>query len=299
VDREKLAAVLAHWKALEAGRRDGGLSMAEGLRLLSGATPDTGAPEALPEETREWSQVRSGDWLRDTPRDTAATRRRSSRSGTAGTGARRCDRISSPASPGCISSAGSAWAPAWPTTWVWARPCRSSPLLRLRAEAPSAPPALLVLPASLLGNWQAEAARFAPGLRLFLAHPSATDAGALAAAARDPAAALAGIDLVLTTYGLLPKLPWLRERTWSVAILDEAQAIKNPGTASNAREGLRSRHSIALHRTPVENSPRRPLVALDFLTLGGSFAPPVHDRFAKNSPQPLPAPTPAAPPLAP
>jgi len=283
VDREKLAAVLAHWKALEAGRRDGGLSMAEGLRLLSGATPDTGAPEALPEETREWSQVRSGDWLRDT----LATLRRP--------GGAAAD----PAPPGLRATlrpyqlSGVTWLHFLGRLGLGA--CLAddmglgktvqvlAALLRLRAEAPSAPPALLVLPASLLGNWQAEAARFAPGLRLFLAHPSATDAGALAAAARAPAAALAGIDLVLTTYGLLPKLPWLRERTWSVAILDEAQAIKNPGTRqARAVKELRAATRIALTGTPVENSLGDLWSLFDFLNPGLLGRAAEFTRFAKK-----------------
>ena len=59
-------------------------------------------------------------------------------------------------------------------------------LLHARAERAGATPApaLLVLPASLLGNWRSEAERFAPTLRLFAAHPSETDAERLAAAAR-------------------------------------------------------------------------------------------------------------------
>ena len=282
VDREKLAAVLAHWKALEAGRRDGGLSMAEGLRLLSGATPDAGAPEALPEETREWSQVRSGEWMRDTlatlrqpagaadpaPQGLQATLRPYQLSGV--TWLRFLGRLGLGACLADDMGLGK-------TVQVLAA------LLRLRAEAPSAPPALLVLPASLLGNWRAEAARFAPGLRLLLAHPSATDADALAAAARAPEAALAGIDLVLTTYGLLPKQPWLRERTWSVAILDEAQAIKNPGTRqARAVKELRAAARIALTGTPVENSLGDLWSLFDFLNPGLLGRAAEFTRFAKK-----------------
>jgi non-specific serine/threonine protein kinase len=128
-------------------------------------------------------------------------------------------------------------------------------LLHLRAEQPGAAPALLVLPASLLGNWHAEAARFAPTLRIFTAHPSETDAATLASTANDPDAKLAGVDLVMTTYGMLLKMEWLRTRTWSVAILDEAQAIKNPGARqTRAVKELRAPVRIALTGTPVENS---------------------------------------------
>jgi SNF2 family DNA or RNA helicase len=132
---------------------------------------------------------------------------------------------------------------------------RPGALSSSNGQPDAAPPALLVLPASLLGNWRSEAARFAPTLRIFAAHPSETDADTLAAAARDPDVALAGVDLVLTTYGLLLKQEWLRRREWSLAILDEAQAIKNPGARqTRAVKELRAPMRIALTGTPVENS---------------------------------------------
>ena len=283
VDREKLAQVLAHWKALEAGRRDGGLSMAEGLRLLAGAPPGASAPEAAPEEIREWSQVHSGDWLRGTLAELRAPGR------TGGDAA----------PPGLLATlrpyqlAGVNWLHFLGRLGLGA--CLADDmglgktvqvlavLLRLRAEAASAPPALLVLPASLLGNWRAEAARFAPSLRLFLAHPSETDAAALAAVARDPAAGLVGVDLVLTTYGLLPKQPWLRERIWSVAILDEAQAIKNPGTRqAHAVKELRAATRIVLTGTPVENSLGDLWSLFDFINPGLLGRAAEFTRFAKR-----------------
>ena len=62
VDRAKLEGVLAHWKMLERGRRDGGVSFAEGLRMLAGAAPDgMGAPEAASAEVRACSQLKAGD----------------------------------------------------------------------------------------------------------------------------------------------------------------------------------------------------------------------------------------------
>jgi non-specific serine/threonine protein kinase len=128
------------------------------------------------------------------------------------------------------------------------------------------PPHLLVAPASLLGNWTAELARFAPSLRALVAHPSAMPAAQLAAA-RAPD--LAGIDLVITSYGTLSRAPWLGATPWGFAILDEAQAIKNPGTRqTRAAKALPARARIALTGTPIENRLGDLWSIFDFLNPG-------------------------------
>jgi non-specific serine/threonine protein kinase len=128
------------------------------------------------------------------------------------------------------------------------------------------PPHVLVAPASLLGNWTAEIARFAPSLRVLVAHPSAMPAPELAAA-RPPD--LAGVDLVLTSYGTLSRAPWLGRARWGLAILDEAQAIKNPGTRqTRAAKALDARARIALTGTPVENRLGDLWSIFDFLNPG-------------------------------
>ena len=65
------------------------------------------------------------------------------------------------------------------------------------------------MPASLIGNWRQELARFAPTLRVFFAHRSECDAETLARVGRDPRGELADFDLVVTTYGLVRRLEWL------------------------------------------------------------------------------------------
>lgn len=106
---------------------------------------------------------------------------------------------------------------------------------------------LLVLPASLLGNWRAEAARFAPSLRLRVCHASEN------AAWKEPND-LAEVDVVLTTYGTVMRSDWLVDRAWNLVVLDEAQAIKNGGTqTAKSVRALRARARIALSGTPVEN----------------------------------------------
>ena len=100
-------------------------------------------------------------------------------------------------------------------------------------------------------RWQAEAARFAPSLRWLVLHPSALPSKELAAL---PAERLAEIDVVLTTYGTAARLPWIAKQDWSLLVLDEAQAIKNPGTRqTRAVKALRARSRIALTGTPIEN----------------------------------------------
>jgi non-specific serine/threonine protein kinase len=283
VDRGKLQTVLDHWKTLESARRDGGVSFAEGLRLLAGAQPGGGAPEAAEAEVQAWSSVRAGEWLEKTLAELRAP-------------AAAGDAVTVPGLQAVLRPyqlAGVHWLRFLTKLRLGA--CLAddmglgktvqvlAALLQARAEHPGAAPALLVLPASLLGNWLAEAARFAPTLRLFAAHPSETDAERLTAAAADPAKAFVGLDLVITTYGMLLKQGWLRGREWSVVILDEAQAIKNPGARqTRAVKELRAPVRIALTGTPVENSLGDLWSLFDFLNPGllGSVAE--FTRFTKR-----------------
>jgi non-specific serine/threonine protein kinase len=125
-------------------------------------------------------------------------------------------------------------------------------LLVLRASAKGARrPSLLVAPASLLANWAAEIERFAPALKAQVAHTSALPAGELAAVASER---LADVDLVITSYGSLLRIPWLATTAWNLAVLDEAQAIKNPGAKqTRAAKKLVAQSRIVLTGTPIEN----------------------------------------------
>ena len=69
-----------------------------------------------------------------------------------------------------------------------------------------------------------------------------------------PAARLAGVDLVITSYGSLHRFAWVQATPWRLAILDEAQAIKNPGTRqTKAAKTLKAGSRLALTGTPIEN----------------------------------------------
>jgi superfamily II DNA or RNA helicase len=115
--------------------------------------------------------------------------------------------------------------------------------------AGSAEPTLLVCPMSLVGNWQREAARFTPGLRVHVHH------GADRLEGGELVSALAAADLVITTYGIAARdRAALEQVRWARVVCDEAQAIKNHSTAqARAVRTLRAGSRVALTGTPVEN----------------------------------------------
>lgn len=128
-------------------------------------------------------------------------------------------------------------------------------------QAEGAGPSLVVVPRSLVFNWQQEAARFAPTLRLLVHQGPDRD--------RD-SRRLAEHDVVITTYGTLRRdALMLRDIEFDYLIVDEAQAIKNAATASaKAARIIRARHRVAMSGTPIENSIRELWSLLDFLNPG-------------------------------
>ncbi|WP_375068126.1 DEAD/DEAH box helicase [Stenotrophomonas lactitubi] len=122
-------------------------------------------------------------------------------------------------------------------------------------------PALVVMPTSLLHNWQSEAARFTPDLRVLALHGPARDTQFDAIAAH---------DLILTTYPLL----WrdeqaLQAHSYHLLILDEAQQVKNPRSRAAATlRTLQARHRLCLTGTPLENHLGELWTQFDFLLPG-------------------------------
>ncbi len=107
-------------------------------------------------------------------------------------------------------------------------------------------PVLVVAPTSLVGNWRDEAARFAPQLKVLVIHgPDRADR-------YDE---IAGHHLVITTYPLLPRdKEQLLEQKFSLLVLDEAQAIKNPRSqAARVVRELHAERRLAMTGTPLEN----------------------------------------------
>jgi len=276
VDRDKLQAALAQWKVAEAAAREGSVSFLEGMRMLSGVNLGDGAAEVAGEAAveRNWSEVTAGDWLENTLKTLRGME--AMESPEAG---RTTKGLKAELRP--YQRVGVAWLEFMTRLGLGA--CLADDmglgktvqvlglLLRLResggagdagtrgatvGEAGGA--SLLVVPASLLGNWKAELQRFAPSLRYFIAHPSEADEEQLNAAAGAAGAAKPGAaddcDLIITTYSMLVRLEWLRARPWNLVILDEAQAIKNAGTRqARVVKQLPARGRVAMTGTPVEN----------------------------------------------
>ena len=122
-------------------------------------------------------------------------------------------------------------------------------------------PALVVVPTSLLHNWQSEAARFTPDLRVLVLHGNDRT---------DDFARIGEHDLVLTTYPLL----WrdeaaLQAHDYHLLILDEAQQVKNPKSrAAVTLRTLHARHRLCLTGTPLENHLGELWTQFDFLLPG-------------------------------
>ena len=121
---------------------------------------------------------------------------------------------------------------------------------------------LLILPASLIGNWQKEIERFAPEMPYQILHKSNLKSSETIQL-RD------GGFLYITTYGMAVRLEALKDRQWDCLIIDEAQAIKNPGSKqTKAVKAIPAKMRIALTGTPIENRLGDLWSLFDFLNQG-------------------------------
>jgi len=125
-------------------------------------------------------------------------------------------------------------------------------------------PTLLLCPMSLVGNWQREAARFAPELVVYAHHGGQRPRG------DNLRARISESDLVLTTYATATRdIEELAGYPWRRVVLDEAQAIKNSlSQASKAARRLTADHRVALTGTPVENRLAELWSVIDFVNPG-------------------------------
>ncbi|MDR3586745.1 MAG: DEAD/DEAH box helicase [Desulfosporosinus sp.] len=124
--------------------------------------------------------------------------------------------------------------------------------------------ALLIVPASLISNWMSEIAKFAPSLKYYVIHPSENKE-----LDKQDSGCVEEYDLFITTYGMLQKYDWLKNITWDSLILDEAQAIKNPGTKqTKVVKQLKASYKVAMTGTPIENRLSDLWSLFDFLNKG-------------------------------
>jgi superfamily II DNA or RNA helicase len=255
VDRAKLTQLLEKFRKIEAAAAAGGLPFADAMRLVAGVAVEE---ESGDQPDHDWSTVSAGPWLAETLKGLRSPE-----------GLARID-------PGAAlkatlrpyQQAGVRWLYLLHRLGLGA--CLAddmglgktiqvlSLLLILKHESkvqrtamPTLAPSVLVAPASLLANWAAEIERFAPILRFLVAHPSTSSAADLKAMTPET---LADVDLVITSYGALLRYEWLSTTDWRVAVIDEAQAIKNPSAKqTRAVKKLTAQTRIALTGTPVEN----------------------------------------------
>ncbi len=279
VDRERLGRTLEQFEAVERRACAEGLSFGEAMRMLAGA--GIAGDEAAEPADIDWSRTVAGPWLAET---LAALRRPEAL-------ARIDPNRSFRGTLRPYQAAGVQW------LYLLARlglgACLAddmglgktiqvlSLLLVLKQEAEAGhKPCLLVAPASLLANWAAEVARFAPSLKLLVAHPSAAPDGKLRL---DGADGLGDADLVITSYGYLPRLPVLAATAWRLVVIDEAQAIKNPeAKQTRAVKQVRADMRIALTGTPIENRLGDLWSIFDFINPGLLGSSKQFSKFARS-----------------
>jgi non-specific serine/threonine protein kinase len=265
IDRERLNRTLEQFTAIERRAANEGLSFGEAMRLLAGARigsdPATGV-----EIEADWSQVAAGPWLAQTlaelrrPDGSLGVNPVRSLQGTLRpyqqTGVQWLHLLARLGLGACLSD-----------DMGLGKTIQVLCLLLLQKERAVGKPSLLVAPASLLANWAAEIARFAPSLKALVVHPSALPAEKLKHHAET--SELGRIDLVITSYGFLSRAPWLAATPWQLVVIDEAQAIKNPNTRqARMVKQLRADARIALTGTPIENRLGDLWSIFDFLNPG-------------------------------
>ncbi len=296
VSPAKLRDALAHWKKVETLSRRDGVTFFEGMRMISGFQPGAaGAAEgaALGEE-QEWSGIQPGQWLDAVLAELRDPARLGAEAAIPGlqaqlrpyqaVGVNWLWFLARLGLGGCLADdmglgktiqvlalllrrkteAGEGKVDLTPMETT-----HPNPLPVRRGEGESASPAhlpnLLVVPASLLANWRAEIGRFTPALTFVIVHPSEAEVPLVLL----KSAKGLSVDLVITTYGMLARLEALRQREWNLAILDEAQAIKNAGTRqARAVKELKATARFALTGTPVENRAGDLWSIFDFLNPG-------------------------------
>ncbi len=256
VDTDKLNQVLSHWKQVERQVKREGLSFAEGMRLLAGAFEHQ--TETSPEDVAEWSKVIEGPWLNEALSKLRYPEHQKDQN------AQVILQKHLQADLRPYQQEGVQWL--W---WLYSlrlggcladdmglgKTVQVLALLLLMKHLSAKGekrPSLLILPASLLGNWQAEISKFAPSLKIWIAHSSVSNNEIKGVVTDSPD--LSNIDLVITTYAYAHRLPWLSQLSWNLVILDEAQSIKNPSAKqTQAIKKLKSYVRFALTGTPVEN----------------------------------------------
>jgi non-specific serine/threonine protein kinase len=250
VDSERLSRMLDHFQKIERAAAVSGLGFGEAMRMIAGA--DVAVDGADDGTGADWAQVGAGSWLCEmlkglrSPDGLARVEPGTALNGTLRpyqqVGVRWLYLLSKLGLGGCLADDMGLGKTIQVLSLLL--------VLRGQAERPRRP-SLLVAPASLLANWVAELERFAPSLKAVVAHPSVLRAAEIQAPGPER---LGDVDLVVTSYGSLLRIPWVADTWWHLVVLDEAQAIKNPGAKqTRAAKKLNAQARFALTGTPIEN----------------------------------------------
>ena len=279
VDGEQLGAVLDQWREVQTQAEAGGVSFGEAMRMLAGAQLGGADRNGAEDGRSEWSEVIAGKWLSS-----------------------RLDTLRSPEVRTEIAAGAGLRAELRPyqklgVQWLWTlrglelggcladdmglgKTIQVLGVLSLSRRHGEQGTDLLVVPASLVDNWRLEIERFAPQLEVLVAHPSYIPSPELKQLSTTQ---VDSHDAVITTYGTAMRTKWMRLHAWRSVILDEAQAIKNPGAKqTKAIKALDSRWRLALTGTPVENRLSDLWSIFDFLNPGLLGSAKAFNRFCKS-----------------
>jgi non-specific serine/threonine protein kinase len=254
VDRAKLTQLLERFRQIEAAASAGGLPFGAAMRLVAGVKLEE---EAIEAQDPDWSTVSAGPWLAETLKDLRSpeglaridpgTALRATLRPYQQAGVRWLYLLHRLGLGACLADDMGLGKTIQVLALLLVLKEKNTPRTGEQRQIPS----VLVAPASLLGNWAVEVERFAPTLRILIAHPSMMSPADLKVVSPE---ALADVDLVITSYGALLRYPWLSGTHWRIAVIDEAQAIKNPSAKqTRAVKKLIASTRIALTGTPVEN----------------------------------------------
>ena len=266
VDKEQINQALAHWKSVEQEYGQNGISFIEGMRLLAGTSSDLN-DQSQDDQEQHWSFVHAGEGLSQildglrNPEDIKTIQPgkalKASLREYQSIGVNWLYELSQLGLGACLADDMGLGK----TIQIIAlllilknkqsKNNRSKNNLSKNKEIKQKP-SLLVLPASLLNNWKDELNKFAPSLKYLFIHSSMISKPDLAQMAESGLSQ--HYDLVITTYGTLMRQDWLLENDWNLAILDEAQAIKNPNTRQTKQvKQIKALSRIVLTGTPIEN----------------------------------------------
>ena len=289
VDSKKLQEALTHWKMIQKQQKEGKISFIEGMRLLAGVPAEL-EDVTFHEEQRHWVNITAAKTLGETLkslRDPTLISNEPIKGLTVSLRPYQQNGVS-----WLLLLSGLGLGACLADDMGLGKTIQILSLLQQIKNnklSKKSIPSLLIVPASLLGNWQRESQRFTPSLKFLILHPSEIKNCTILDIENSLDNFFSDIDYVITTYSMIVKMEWLSKISWNLLILDEAQAIKNVGTKqAKAIKLLKSQSRIALTGTPIENRLFDLWSLFDFLNPGLLGSSKRFSEYIKNSSQSRP-----------